>query len=172
MNILSIVCSIKHWKSQCGKMQTQICCFYYVNIRLKCHNFALIQNISSLLWYDNTSFSKYLLSSFLFFWTYQKTFFISRLGASWRPRGSQSGRDKRWDKAFQVRAKEPLGTESHRAIFKHSSGCPLLIGHKKCFVLLCPIGELFLLSSFCKFIGDCSNRIAADNYRNQRSFSR
>ena len=69
-----------------------------------------------------------------------------------RPRGtaggSQSGREKERDESFQVRAKEPLGTDSHRAISKNSSGCRLLIGHKKCFVLLCPIGEQFLLSSF------------------------
>ena len=65
-----------------------------------------------------------------------------------RPRGSQSGREKRWDESFQVRAKETLGTDSHRTISKNSSGCRLLIGHKKCFVLLCPIGEQFLLSSF------------------------
>ena len=35
-----IIDSIKHWKSQCGKIQTQICHFYYVNIQLKCHKFA------------------------------------------------------------------------------------------------------------------------------------
>ena len=65
-----------------------------------------------------------------------------------RPRGSQSGREKGRDESFQVRTKEPLGTDSHRTISKNSSGCRLLIGHKKCFVLLCPIGEQFLLSSF------------------------
>ena len=32
-------------------------------------------------------------------------------------------------------------TDSYRTISKNSSGCRLLIGHKKCFVLLCPIGE-------------------------------
>ena len=58
-----------------------------------------------------------------------------------RPRGSQSGREK-------VRAKESLGTDSHRTISKNSSGCQHLIGHKKCFVLLCPIGKQLLLSSF------------------------
>ena len=67
------------------------------------------------------------------------------------PRGSQSGREKRRDESFQVRAKEPLGTDSHRTISKNSSGCRLLIGHKKCFVLLCPIGEQFLLGSFRVF---------------------
>ena len=71
-----------------------------------------------------------------------------------RPRGSQSGREKRRDESFQVRAEEPLGTDSHRTISKNSSGCRLLIGHKKCFVLLCPIGEQLLLSSFREFVHD------------------
>ena len=71
-----------------------------------------------------------------------------------RPVGSQSGREKRRDECFQVRAKEPLRTDSHRAISKNSSRCRLLIGHKKCFVLLCPIGEQFLLSSFREFVHD------------------
>ena len=69
-----------------------------------------------------------------------------------RPRGSQSGREKRRDESFQVRAKEPLGTDSHRIVFKNSSGYLLLIGHKKCFVLLCSIGEQFPLSSFREFV--------------------
>ena len=55
-----------------------------------------------------------------------------------RPRGSQSGWEKGRDESFQVRAKEPLGTDSHRAVSKNSSGCRLLIGHKKCFVLFVP----------------------------------
>ena len=71
-----------------------------------------------------------------------------------RPRDSQAGREKGRDESFQVRAKEPLGTDSYRAISKNSSGCRLLIGHKKCFVLLCPIGEQFLLSSFREFVHD------------------
>ena len=71
-----------------------------------------------------------------------------------RPRSSQWGGEKRWDESFQVRAKEPPGTDSHRTISKNSSGCRLLIGHKKCFVLLCPIGEQFLLSSFREFVHD------------------
>ena len=37
---LFVVSSIKHWKSRCGKMQTPICHFYYLNIHLKCHKFA------------------------------------------------------------------------------------------------------------------------------------
>ena len=36
-----------------------------------------------------------------------------------RSRGSQSGWEKRRDESFQVWAKEPLGTDSHR-----TTGCP------------------------------------------------
>ena len=58
--------------------------------------------------------------------------------------------------SFQAQAKEPLGTDSHRTISKRSSECWLLIGHKKCFVLLCPIGEQHLLSSFREFVHDAT----------------
>ena len=71
-----------------------------------------------------------------------------------RPRGSQSGRVKRRYESVQAWAEEPLGTDSHRTICKRSRECWLLIGHKKCFVLLCPIGEQFLLSSFRQFVHD------------------
>ena len=73
-----------------------------------------------------------------------------------RPRGSQSSREKRCDESFQAQAEEPLGTDSHRIISKRSSECWLLIGHKKCFVLLCPIGEQHLLSSFREFVHDAT----------------
>ena len=71
-----------------------------------------------------------------------------------RARGSQSGREKRRDESFQIREKELLGTDSHRTISKNSGGFRLLIGQKKCVVLLCPIGEQFLRSSFREFIHD------------------
>ena len=71
-----------------------------------------------------------------------------------RPRGGRSGRAKRRDESFQALAEKPLGTDSHRTISKPSSECSLLIGHKKCFVLLCPIGEQFLLSSFRELVRD------------------
>ena len=70
------------------------------------------------------------------------------------PGACQSGREKRRDESFQARAEEPLGTDSHRTTSKWSSECWLLIGHKKCFVLLCPIGEQHLPSSFCEFVHD------------------
>ena len=63
------------------------------------------------------------------------------------------GREKRRDESFQVRAKEPLGTDSHLASSKNSSGWRLLIGLKKCFVL-CPNGEQFLLNSFRELVHD------------------
>ena len=72
-----------------------------------------------------------------------------------RPRGSQSGWVKRRDESFQAWAEEPLGTDSHRTISKRSRECWLLIGHQKCFVLLCPVGEQFLQSSFREFVHDC-----------------
>ena len=71
-----------------------------------------------------------------------------------RPRGSQWGWEKRRDESFQSWAEEGLGTDSHRTISKRSSECWLLIGHKNCFVLLCPIGEQFLLSSSREFVHD------------------
>ena len=45
-------------------------------------------------------------------------------------------------------------TDSRLTISKNSRGCRLLIGHKKCFVLLCPIGKQFPLSSFREFVHD------------------
>ena len=69
-----------------------------------------------------------------------------------RPRGSQSGREKRHNESFQVLVEEPLRTDSHWSISKRSSECWLLIEHEKCFVLLCPISEQFLLSSFREFV--------------------
>ena len=71
-----------------------------------------------------------------------------------KPRGSQSDRVKRRHESFQAWAEEPLGTDSHRTISKRSRECWFLIAHKKCFVLLCPIGEQLLLSSFREFVHD------------------
>ena len=71
-----------------------------------------------------------------------------------RPRGSQSSRGKRRHESFQAQAEEPLDTDSHRTISKRSSEWWLLIGHKKCFVLLSPIGEQFLVSYFREFVHD------------------
>ena len=65
-----------------------------------------------------------------------------------RPRGSQSGREKRRDESFQVRAEEPLGTDSHRTISKSSSRCRLLL----CIIV--PNRWAHLLSSFRVFVHD------------------
>ena len=66
--------------------------------------------------------------------------------------GQSFGSGEKAARKFSLRAKEPLGTDSHRTISKNSSGCRLLIGHKKCFVLLCPIGEHISMSSFRVFV--------------------
>ena len=85
--------------------------------------------------------------SFRFFNSYF-TFGALRNNHPRRPRGSQSNRGKRRHESFQAQAEEPLDTDSHRTISKRSSEWWLLIGHKKCFLLLCPISEHNLLSSF------------------------
>ena len=46
------------------------------------------------------------------------------------PRPSQSGREKGRDESFQVRVKEPLGTDSHRAISKNQADAGSLLGTK------------------------------------------
>ena len=55
----------------------------------------------------------YLLPSI----TYKSCYYHPR-----RPSGSQSGREKGRGESFQVRAKEPQGTDSHRAISKIQAG--------------------------------------------------
>ena len=62
---------------------------------------------------------------------------------------------KGWTKVFKYGRKSPwVPTLTDWTISKNSSGRRLLIGHKKCFVSLCTIGEQFLLSSFREFIHD------------------
>ena len=85
-----------------------------------------------------------------------------------RPRGSQSGREKRRDEIFQARAEEPLGTDSHRIISERSSERRLLIGRKKCFVLLCPIGEQHLLSSFRELVHACYSWVSEDAFHQKK----
>ena len=65
--------------------------------------------------------------------------------------GQWVGPGERREESFQARVEEPLGTDSHRTISKWSSESWLLIGHKKCFVLLWLIGKQFLLSCFPEF---------------------
>ena len=113
------------------------------NVANTCQNFYThsVKNLQSV----------FLLSAGLSPWNHWRQW----IAHPRRPRGSQSGREKRRDKSFQAQAEKPLGTDSHRTISKRSSECWLLIGHKKCFVLLCPIGEQHLLSSFREFVHDC-----------------
>ena len=84
-----------------------------------------------------------------------KSWVMNKTSHPRRPRGGQSGLGIMCDESFQAHAEKPLGTDYHRTISKRSRECWLLIGHKKCFVLLCPIGEQHLLSSFREFVHDC-----------------
>ena len=66
---------------------------------------------------------------------------------------SRAGR-KGATKVFKHRRKSPWVPKSHWTISKRSRECWFLIGHKKCFVLFCPIGEQHLESSFREFVHD------------------
>ena len=90
-----------------------------------------------------------------------------------RPRGSQSGREKRRGENFQVRAKEPLGTDFHQAISINSSGFWLLIGHKKCFCIIVPnrrtvspiASSLAVSAHFCYYFRLTFSSISLDEFR-------
>ena len=50
-----------------------------------------------------------------------------------RPRGSQSGRVKRRDESFQIRAKEPLGTDIHDVFDMSLTEAGRLATDRNCF---------------------------------------
>ena len=87
---------------------------------------------SKVGWFTCCSFCRVVMrSGFVFFALGTIWFEVNhRLAHPRRPRGSQSGREKRPDESFQARAEEPLCTDSHRTISKRSSECWLLIWHK------------------------------------------
>ena len=73
-------------------------------------------------------------------------------------RGSQSGRQKRGTKVFKYGRKSPW-VPTLTKLFPKIQFNSILIGHKKCFVLLCLIGEQpeqSLLCSFREFAHDDS----------------
>ena len=67
------------------------------------------------------------------------------MAPSWEAQGQSVGSGKKAGRKFSSKGGRAPG-------YRLSSGCRLVIGHKKSFVLLCPIGEQFLLSSFREFI--------------------
>ena len=82
--------------------------------------------------------------------------YLVDMGILGDPGAVSRGRTKWHDESFQERAKEPLGTKSHRTISKRLCECRLLIGQKKSLVLFCPIGEQQLSNHFRVFLhGDC-----------------
>ena len=68
----------------------------------------------------------------------------SRVLSSSETQGQSVGPGEKARRKFSSTGGKPLGTDSHRTVSKRSSECWLLIGHKKCFVLFCPIGEQHL----------------------------
>ena len=67
-----------------------------------------------------------------------------------RPRGSQSGREKRREESFQERAKEPLGTDSHKSKRMPAPDW----AQKKKLCIIVPNRRTRLLSSFRVFVHD------------------
>ena len=69
--------------------------------------------------------------------------------------GQSVGSGEKAGRKFSLRAKEPLGTDSHRTISKNSSGCRLLIkGTKNALYYCAQSGEHMSMSSFRVFVHD------------------
>ena len=93
-----------------------------------------------------------------------------------RPRDSQSGREKRRDESFQVRAKEPLGTDSHRTISKNSSVAGSWLGTKNALYYCVQSANSF---SWVLFVSSYTTAIVSitaclmhqRNARSQQTFS-
>ena len=77
-------------------------------------------------------------SSYMWRATFSWRFTTTGVSSSSETQGQSVGSEKRRDKSFQVRAKERLGTDSHRTISKNSRRCQLLIGHKKMLCIIVP----------------------------------
>ena len=85
---------------------------------------------------------------------FARCFCFSREWASSETQGRSLGPEEKAQRKFSSTGGRGPGCRLSPAISKRSSECWLLIGHKKCFVLLCPIGEQHLLSSFREFVRD------------------
>ena len=101
------------------------------------------------LWHFDSPYWRMRIQNALLFTVDRKA--LPRVHHPRRPRGSQSGREKRRDECFQVRVKEPLGSDFHWTISKNSSGCRLLIGHKNMLCITVPNRRTHLLTSFRVF---------------------
>ena len=76
------------------------------------------------------------------------------LVSSLETQGQSVGPGEKARRKFSIMGRIAPGYRLSPDHSKRSSECWLLIGHKKCFVLLYPIGEQFLLSSFREFVHD------------------
>ena len=68
-------------------------------------------------------------------------FYPAKTLPSSETQGQSVGSENAGDKSLQVRAKEHLGTDSHRSISKNSSRCLLLIGRQKMLGIIVPNGR-------------------------------
>ena len=93
-----------------------------------------------------------------------KTYYLTVSDANHprRPRGSLSvGSGEKAGRKFSSTGKRAPGYRLSPNYFQKFKRMPALIGHKKCFVLLCPIGEQFLLSSFRELYATATVSITA-----------
>ena len=75
--------------------------------------------------------------------------------ASSETQAQSVGSEKKTGQKFSSKGGSASGYRLSPNYFQKFKRIPLLIGHKKRFVLLYPIGEQFLLSSFREFVHDC-----------------
>ena len=68
-------------------------------------------------------------------------FYPAKTLPSSETQGQSVGSENAGDESLQVRAKEHLGTDSHRSISKNSSRCLLLIGRQKMLGIIVPNGR-------------------------------
>ena len=102
---------------------------------------------------NNNIAAKWISNVDVFFESLIRVIRGTRSRSSSETQGQSVGSGERAGRKFSSTGERAPGYRL-RAISKNSSGCRLLIGRKKCFVLLCPIGEQFLLSSFREFVHD------------------
>ena len=81
--------------------------------------------------------------------------------ASSETQGQSVGLGEKVERTFSSTGKRAPRYRLSPNYFQKFKRMPALIGHKKCFVLLCPIGEQFLLSSFRELYATATVSITA-----------
>ena len=106
--------------------------------------------VTTLSFQHDVMFSRLIKQKETVAYSYKRTYTHPR-----RPRGSQSGREKRRDRKFSSTGKRAPGYRLSQNDFKKFKQMPPPDwAQKMLIVLLCPIGEQFLQSSFREFVHD------------------